>query len=395
MREARRAGLPADDVTPLGSLRRWAPDIGDVSLLAVAEPAAHDEVLDGFLQLPIVTAVLADCRRASKRRPNAAASALHVTAAEDAGAALVWHTGARRHTEQLQARATRLGLVLARRSPQSAEWRARVHARRGRRVSAAEPAVHFAGAARRASTKSTQPSAASCPMLVSPIRHPRRPAHAQHLERRPRQHCSTWSSPPNSSATSTSRSPITPSGRSRRASCSRCEIPIQRDEIDMLRSRIQRHRDPARRRSRHHARRLARLRRHPARAASTSSSPRCTMTGGDDGARLTERYLQAMRHPLVNIITHPANRSPALSPGYDLDYDRLFEAAVADRHGAWKSTAHRATSTWTASIARRAVDAGVTLDDRQRLPSRRGARAADAIRGRHRPARLDRSPLTC
>jgi len=59
MREVRRAGLPADDVVPLGSLRRWAPDIGDVSLLAIAEPSVHNEVLDGFLKLPTVTAVLA------------------------------------------------------------------------------------------------------------------------------------------------------------------------------------------------------------------------------------------------------------------------------------------------------------------------------------------------
>src|SRR5215204_7333443 len=59
MREVRRAGLPTDHIVPLGSLRRWAPDIGDVSLLAIAEPAAHNEVLDGFLKLPTVTAVLA------------------------------------------------------------------------------------------------------------------------------------------------------------------------------------------------------------------------------------------------------------------------------------------------------------------------------------------------
>ena len=37
---------------------------------------------------------------------------------------------------------------------------------------------------------------------------------------------------------------------------------------------------------------------------------------GQDGGRLTARYLQAMRHPLVNVITHPANRTPAMSDGY-------------------------------------------------------------------------------
>ena len=39
IREARRAGLAADRSRPLGSLRRFAPDIGDVSLLAVAAAA--------------------------------------------------------------------------------------------------------------------------------------------------------------------------------------------------------------------------------------------------------------------------------------------------------------------------------------------------------------------
>ena len=112
MREVRRAGLPADDVVPLGSLRRWAPDIGDVSLLAVAQPAAHDEVLDGFLKLAPVTAVLARLPSSVEAATERGRVWLHVTAPEDAGAALVWHTGTRRHTAMLQERATRVGFVL-------------------------------------------------------------------------------------------------------------------------------------------------------------------------------------------------------------------------------------------------------------------------------------------
>ena len=112
MREARRAGLPADNFTPLGSLRRWAPDIGDVALLAVAQPAAHDDVLDGFLRLPFVTAVLARLPSCVEVSTDRGRVRLHVTTPEDAGAALVWHTGARRHTEQLQERAKTMGLVL-------------------------------------------------------------------------------------------------------------------------------------------------------------------------------------------------------------------------------------------------------------------------------------------
>ena len=47
-----------------------------------------------------------------------------------------------------------------------------------------------------------------------------------------------------------------------------------------------------------------------------------------ESRRLLDRYLRAIDHPLVNVITHPANRTPGGHPGYDLDFDRLFEAAA-------------------------------------------------------------------
>jgi len=43
---------------------------------------------------------------------------------------------------------------------------------------------------------------------------------------------------------------------------------------------------------------------------------------------LTERYLRAIDSPYVDIITHPANRTPGLSNGYTLDFDRIFTAAA-------------------------------------------------------------------
>jgi DNA polymerase (family 10) len=45
--------------------------------------------------------------------------------------------------------------------------------------------------------------------------------------------------------------------------------------------------------------------------------------------QLMQRYAAAMKHPLVTLITHPTNRIVPTRPGYDLDYDRLFEMAVA------------------------------------------------------------------
>ena len=49
---------------------------------------------------------------------------------------------------------------------------------------------------------------------------------------------------------------------------------------------------------------------------------------GHDGARLTRRCLAAIRHPLVNVITHPANRLVGRSPGYDLDFPAVYAAAA-------------------------------------------------------------------
>jgi DNA polymerase (family 10) len=52
---------------------------------------------------------------------------------------------------------------------------------------------------------------------------------------------------------------------------------------------------------------------------------------GHDARRLTERSLAAIRHPLVNILCHPANRLVGHSAGYALDFDALYAAAV--EHG--------------------------------------------------------------
>ena len=50
---------------------------------------------------------------------------------------------------------------------------------------------------------------------------------------------------------------------------------------------------------------------------------------GHDTRQLTDRYVAAMRHPLVNIISHPTNRLVGHRAGYELDVDTLFTTAVA------------------------------------------------------------------
>jgi DNA polymerase (family 10) len=49
---------------------------------------------------------------------------------------------------------------------------------------------------------------------------------------------------------------------------------------------------------------------------------------GHNPDQLMRRYIGAMNHPLVTIITHPTNRLVPHRKGYDLDYDRLFALAV-------------------------------------------------------------------
>ncbi len=50
--------------------------------------------------------------------------------------------------------------------------------------------------------------------------------------------------------------------------------------------------------------------------------------GSDSGSRLTDRYIAAMRNPLVQIVTHPTNRMVPGRAGYVLDEQRFFDAAV-------------------------------------------------------------------
>ena len=47
-----------------------------------------------------------------------------------------------------------------------------------------------------------------------------------------------------------------------------------------------------------------------------------------DPGRLTRRSLAAIRHPLVNVLCHPANQLVGHSEGYALDFGALYEAAA-------------------------------------------------------------------
>jgi DNA polymerase (family 10) len=81
---------------------------------------------------------------------------------------------------------------------------------------------------------------------------------------------------------------------------------------------------------------------------------------GQSPEQLLERYLAAVRHPLVNIITHPTNRVPGQSEGYDLDYGRLFSAA-AEAGTAIEVDGAPGHLDLDGRLARQAVAAGATV----------------------------------
>src|SRR5687768_15639437 len=103
--DAQRAGLSFDSLTPVGSLRRFAPDIGDVSLLGIAPEEEHAALIEGFVHLRAFTRVNSQSTTRATAEMERGAVTLHVASPGHAGAALVWHTGSVAHTQRLQARA--------------------------------------------------------------------------------------------------------------------------------------------------------------------------------------------------------------------------------------------------------------------------------------------------
>ena len=81
---------------------------------------------------------------------------------------------------------------------------------------------------------------------------------------------------------------------------------------------------------------------------------------GHSPEQLLRRYLDAMRHPLVSLVTHPTNRLIPYRTGYELDYDRLFAAAV-ETHTLVEIDGAPAHLDLDGALARRAIAAGATV----------------------------------
>ncbi len=79
-----------------------------------------------------------------------------------------------------------------------------------------------------------------------------------------------------------------------------------------------------------------------------------------DAQRLTRRCLQAIRHPLVTVVTHPANRLVGRREGYRLDFEAVY-AAAAETGTALEVDGAPSHLDLDGEHARAAVAAGVTL----------------------------------
>ncbi|MGH2441557.1 MAG: DNA polymerase/3'-5' exonuclease PolX [Chloroflexota bacterium] len=106
-----RESAPVDRLEAGGSLRRWAPTIGDIDLMATSEKP--EEVMDAFVQLPQVRQVLA--RGATKSAivtDNGLQVDLRIIEAQSFGSLLQHFTGSKNHNIELRDYALQRGQSL-------------------------------------------------------------------------------------------------------------------------------------------------------------------------------------------------------------------------------------------------------------------------------------------
>jgi DNA polymerase (family X) len=357
LREARRAGLPVESIVSVGGLRRYAPDAGAVSLLAVAQVDRIADVLTGFAALSIATRTLTRTEATISVATERGPVTLHTATPDQRGAALVWETGSRTHLEQLAARADRFGL----------RFEDGTLSRRGRGAidAPSEPVLYrhlglpFIPPELREGTGEVDAAErGEIPLLVTDS-HIRGDLHMH----------STWSDGRDTleamvyAAHQLGYDYVAITDHSERSLASRTlsrdHVQSQRQDIEALRGRL-----PG----------IVILHGVEVDIMKDGSLdfPDDVLEGfdivlaslhdrgGQQGDELTSRYLKAIAHPLVNVITHPANRTPAVSPGYDLDFDALF-AAAAETGTAMEVDGAPGHLDMDGAVARRAATAGVTI----------------------------------
>ncbi len=322
--EVRRIGAPVEQLTPIGGLRRYAPAVDRVALLATAPVSAHTEILDAL-------AGLTGRSTALQRFPDRIAVVtdrgpveVHLASKQTLGPALAWHTGSPLHVSRLRDRSRAHGVLFDNATLQ----------RNGRILECPTEEALYERLAlsyvppelREGADEFGLAERNALPSLVT-TRHVRGDLHTH----------TSWSDGRDTveqmvrAAHALGYEYLAITDHSERSAASRTlapgDIARQRAEID-----------------------AARLR-HPgiqilhgvevdimpdgrldfddeALAAFDIVLASLHDGAGHDPERLLDRYLRAVENPFVNVITHPANRIPGGNHGYALDFDRLFEAAA-------------------------------------------------------------------
>ena len=207
---------PSIELTPLGSLRRYAPSVERVALLATAPAERHADVLDALARLSGKATVLSRTAAPNRgghrtRAPSKCSSPRPISRARR------WcgTPAPTRTCSSLQARATGRGLVFdeARLTDAGRDVPCPTEDDLYRHLGL--PYVAPGAARRRRRARSGRAGPAAPAARAAP--HPRRPARAHALERRPRHGRADGAGGAGSWATSTSPSPITPSAAPRPA----------------------------------------------------------------------------------------------------------------------------------------------------------------------------------
>ncbi len=355
--ELRHAGVQTDALMPVGGLRRFRPDVGNVALFASVHASGREQLLRAFTTLPSVRSVAAQTSSGATVVTGRGQVTLHVADPVVGGAALVWFTGSHGHVHAAAGLAAGRGLRFA----------------GGRLLDHAEVEVPC-------ETEEEFYGLIGLPFIPPELRHGedeldaardgRLPQLLTELHMRGDLHMhSTWSDGRDTIERMVRTSMelgyeyIAITDHSQSAWASRTlalhDVAKQRAEIELLRARY-----PG----------LAIM--HGVevdiRRDGTLDFADEILAGFDivlaslhdhgdqPGSELTDRYLAAMHSPYVDVITHPLNRTPGTSNGYDLDLDRLFEAATTSGT-AMEVDGAPGHLDMDGAIARRAVAAGVTL----------------------------------
>jgi DNA polymerase (family 10) len=325
--------------------------------VAVGDSSRLADILSGFSSLTVTTETLARSQHTVTIATDRGPVTVHATLPEHKGAALLWHTGSRRHTRQLSARAPRFGLEFE-------EGQLRRHGR-ACHVAVTEASVYhhlglpfIAPELREGTEEIAAAERGALPQLIvdADIRGD------LHMH-------STWSDGRDSIAAMVRASRqlgyeyVAITDHSERSLASRNlkadDIARQREEIEEVRAQVPGidvlhgvEVDIMKDGSLDFADTL--LEQFDIVLASLHDH------GGQQPQELTERYLKAVAHPLVNVITHPANRTPGHFDGYPLDFDVLFAAAAASGT-AMEVDGAPGHLDMDGVLARRAASAGVPI----------------------------------